>query len=318
MNEVALATGSAVTRDINIVTAEIKDLCSEARTVLGRYCVEIGRRVYEAKSLVPHGEWGSYVKNELGFSQRTAENYIKVFEGYSDEQITVFGAEIKSQALANLGMTKLISLLAIPEPEREEFAKEADAENISTRELDRLIKERNEAIARAERAERDAAEKDECISGLKTGADELLRQLRDKDSEIEAAKLEASEYEDKAEKANAAKDKINKKLSEYKQSADDAKREAESAAAREADLRNQARTLHQDMDKLREENEKLRQEAEHGGNDDIIRLNVLFETVQSNISDMLDIFDRVAEAESYKDIVRETIIGMFNDSEVQA
>jgi hypothetical protein len=77
-------------RDIDIVTNEINSLLSQAQCLLLTFAVEIGRRLVEAKSLLPHGEWGSWLRERVGFSQSSANNYMKIFEEYGDEQITLF------------------------------------------------------------------------------------------------------------------------------------------------------------------------------------------------------------------------------------
>ena len=43
-------------RDIEVVTAEIKDICAQARRMMLIYAVEVGRRLDEAKEILPHGE----------------------------------------------------------------------------------------------------------------------------------------------------------------------------------------------------------------------------------------------------------------------
>ena len=55
-------------RDIGIVTAEIKEIRRDANNMALMYAIEIGRRLVEAKSVLPHGEWGDWLKNEVDFS----------------------------------------------------------------------------------------------------------------------------------------------------------------------------------------------------------------------------------------------------------
>ena len=145
---------SSQERDIKTVTNEIKMLRRQAQAMALTYSVEIGRRLVEAKEMLPYGEWGNWLKTEVEFSQDTANRFMKLFEEYGSAQISLFGAEVDSAALRNLSFTKALRLLAIPADEREEFAQENDIENLSTRELDKLIKERDEALKAKEEAER--------------------------------------------------------------------------------------------------------------------------------------------------------------------
>lgn len=45
-------------RDIDVITSEIKELCNAAGKTMLLYAAEIGRRLVEAKEILPHGEWG--------------------------------------------------------------------------------------------------------------------------------------------------------------------------------------------------------------------------------------------------------------------
>lgn len=77
------------------------------------YAIEIGRRLEEAKAMLPHGEWGAWLKRELGYSQSTAQNFMRVFREYGDSQQSLFGRAPKSQTFGNLTYSKALRLLAI-------------------------------------------------------------------------------------------------------------------------------------------------------------------------------------------------------------
>ena len=113
---------SAPAREIGIITAEIKDLCRQAQTMALLYAVEIGRRLDEAKRALPYGKWGEWLKNEVEFSQSSANNFMKLYEEYGAAQISIFGASVDSQTFANLPYSKALQLLAVPRDEREAVA----------------------------------------------------------------------------------------------------------------------------------------------------------------------------------------------------
>ncbi len=194
-------------RDIEIVTNEINSLLSQAQCLLLTFAIEIGRRLVEAKSLLPHGEWGNWLKEKVGFSQSSANNYMKIFEEYGDEQITLFGAVPNSQTLGNLPYTKALKLLALPSEEREEFVNKNKVEDMSSRELEQAIKERNEAIAAAERAEKEKEalqslldEKEDFEEKAHTAGENARLALAAKEK-AEADLIKAKENEKKAKEA---------------------------------------------------------------------------------------------------------------------
>ena len=79
-NQIQVTNQSAPAREIGVITAEIKDLCRQAQTMALLYAVEIGRRLDEAKRALPYGKWGEWLKNEVEFSQSTANNFMRLFE----------------------------------------------------------------------------------------------------------------------------------------------------------------------------------------------------------------------------------------------
>jgi len=42
--------------------------------------IEVGKRLKEAKALLPHGEWGKWLVESVSYSQRTANRLMQLFE----------------------------------------------------------------------------------------------------------------------------------------------------------------------------------------------------------------------------------------------
>ncbi len=198
-------------RNINDITSEIKELQMQARNIAVSYAVEIGRRLTEAKSILPYGQWGEWLKNEVEFSQSSANNFMKLFEEYGDRQISVFGAVVNSQTIAKLPYTKALALLSVPAEEREEFAERVDAEHLSVKELQNAIAERDEAIRKAEKARIHNEElKQACASAeiarataenREKAANEKAMRLSELEKQLEASAKRESELKEKLKKA---------------------------------------------------------------------------------------------------------------------
>lgn len=159
MSDIITSSG----RSINTVTAEIVAISNQAAQMAYMSMIEIGKRLVEAKDLVAHGEWGSWLKNEVHFSQRTANNFMQIYER------SLVGAN--SQTFANLGYSQIVKLLALPDGELEEFAESHDVQNMSVRQLDQAIKERDEARKKQSEAE---AERDSAQSSARDMEQRLL------------------------------------------------------------------------------------------------------------------------------------------------
>lgn len=103
--------------------------------------VEIGTLLNQAKDggLVPRGEWTAWVQEHAGMNERTAQRVMRIARELPE-----------GSPLAGLGVAKLSALLTLPEGEREDAAREMDAEHLSSREVEERVRairqERDEAL----------------------------------------------------------------------------------------------------------------------------------------------------------------------------
>lgn len=128
-------------RDIEAVTGEIVHLKQE----LARNIVDIGLRLIEAKDMLPHGEWLPWLSERVCFSEKTAQNYMRVAREFPNPQL-----------VADLGVRKALALLELPPSEREEFAEDNNVVDMTTAQLEKAIRERDEAQQAAEAAQAEA------------------------------------------------------------------------------------------------------------------------------------------------------------------
>ena len=194
-------------RDIEMVTSDIHYAQRQGARQLLSNLIEIGRLLVEAKSMVSHGEWGKYLEERVNYSQSTANNYMKLYQEYGDNQESFFNSLSNSQAFGNLTYTQAIALLALPAEERQEFAETNDVAEMSTRQLEQAIRERNEERAARERAEElaEKAKQDLIIQEKATEAEkEHTARLRDLHAK---AKGEANAANEKVEKLQKQLDK---------------------------------------------------------------------------------------------------------------
>ena len=212
-------------RPIETITTEILHLKQQAGTAI----LEIGHRLIEAKKVLPHGEWLPWLENQVEFSERAAQNLMKLSREWTNPQ-----------ALADLGATKALTLLALPADEREIFLTETHVVNgeektvsdMTTRQLEQAIKERDESKDALEKVQAQTAE---AVKAREQTEQELsrvraeLEELRAKPVEvavmqvdqeaIDKAKAEAlEELKAVTEKATkdrtAAKDRLKKMQAE--------------------------------------------------------------------------------------------------------
>lgn len=192
-------------RDIEVITEEINFYKRQA----GSAILEIGKRLVEAKEQLSHGEWLPWLEEKVAFSERSAQQYMRLWKEYG-----------KSALSADLSVSKALVLLALPESEREDFAAEKHTVNgeektvsdMTVKELEKAIAERNAAREEAEKAaaarleaEKAAAAQVEKAKKTLAEAQERVRQAEEQAAaaakEKEAALDAAKSYKAEAEAA---------------------------------------------------------------------------------------------------------------------
>ena len=170
-------------RNIEAITSEILRLKQDA----GNAILGIGQRLIEAKAMLPHGEWLPWLTEQVEFSERQAQRFMKLAQEWANPT-----------ALSDLGATKALALLALPPEERQKFLSEnhiVDGEeksviDMTSRELEKAVKERDEALHAAEAARAAAETADQ--SRAKMEADmTALKQLHQAAQTAEAQAREA-------------------------------------------------------------------------------------------------------------------------------
>ncbi len=91
----------------------------------------MGQKFIEAKKLIPHGGWGDWLESKVGFSQRTANQFMRIAQEYGSN----------SQAISNLEATKIYLLMELPVEDREDFISQNDLKGMSTREVRSRLQE---------------------------------------------------------------------------------------------------------------------------------------------------------------------------------
>ncbi len=266
MNEISTRTAEVIAGEINQIKAEVRD------TVI-RAAIEIGKRLKEAKALVPYGQWGDWLAENVDYSERTAQNYMAIADEYGQKETQAL-AQIRSKEQA-------ILLLALDEREREAFVQQHDLGAMSTREL----KEELERV----KAERDRLQltMDEMLGHAQDGQDmpdaeaalvlapaeeiEAARaelnaerdKLEEKWQEMEAAMREAQAAKNQADKARERAGDLEKSLMEARKQVDETEKRRQLETKQEKDARKKAQEQHdQQMKEAQEQLDALRAQLE--------------------------------------------------------
>ena len=303
------------------IGAEIRMYMDVGRRVTLLCGIEIGRRLVEAKEMLPHGEWLPWLQRETEFSSSSAQRYMKVYEEYGATQIGLFGPETNSPTLGNLPISKALALLSVPESERIEFAEVVDAEHISVRELEEKIRDRERQISalqedvdgerkRLEESERLRKQSDELLETQDDMLKEAKAQIAElaklnKELENRPVEVAVETVRDEAAIAAAAKEAKEKAEAAAKRKIADLEKRLNKAEDEAAKAKNEAQTTSESVsEKIAEaqkEADALRAELAEAkkqlkaSDADVAKFGVWFTTVQKDFDAMLNVLELVRQ-----------------------
>lgn len=208
-----------------VIAGEINYIKRQAQQTLLAASVEIGRKLNEAKALVPHGMWEEWLTENVDYSQSTANNLMRIATEYGDEQVSLFSGKSNSETFAALTYSQAVALFALPMDQREEFVENHDMGDLSTRELKEEIAalkaKEEKLLGEIEKLEEENAEAErdydraagELVNELEEkqkALQDALKGKRDAEAMLDTAKKLAdanAKEKDKAVKAKAAAEK---------------------------------------------------------------------------------------------------------------
>lgn len=276
-------------RDIEVITREILD----AKRRGGEAILTIGRCLTEAKQALPHGEWLPWLNERVELSERAAQRFMRLSREWSNPT-----------TLSDLGASKALMLLALPEPERDQFMEDHNVIDMSARQLEQAIKDRDEARKAAETAQAEASAAEQARA--KMAEDMALLNARlsgaqeDREQAAQAvARLEAQLAELKEKPVEVAvetvvdPEAIEKARAEAVAEMQGKLDKAKEAKAKADERRKQAEASVEILKKSIDEMERKEKKATLGADKDLAQFEVLFDQTQSNVYKMQGILLKV-------------------------
>ncbi len=179
----SLSRGKKLPRDASVIAEEINSIKSQTSAILGaafavarQSCFEIGKRLEEAKCLVAYGQWGAWLSENVAYSESTANNLMRIYREFGDEQIDMLTGKSPRDVFGDLSQSQLVELFALPPAERITYVEEhrEEMEEQSIRELHQQIAEYKDALeAERKRSERLLGDLDGYKDDLADAQDQL-------------------------------------------------------------------------------------------------------------------------------------------------
>lgn len=314
-------------RPIELITQELQFFKLQASASI----LEIGKRLLEAKAQLNHGEWGEWLQREAEFSERTAQNFMKIAREYRNPQMIATMGNSSSKALL---------LLALEPESREEFVSqthevdgaEKTVSEMTTREMEQLVKELEAAQKEKQALQLQIITMEEETKNIQEDADTTQRNLENDVSiaEDEVEKLEEQQRalereletlrntppevdEDtlasirkEVEEAAMEKErnrlekqieKAQKEVEQMKRDAEQAKQEAEAAKEK---LQEQEDEYSEIVATMHMEKAAMEKKLSVAGNTKIDVFKVHFQGVQRELNEMLRLLGEFPEEDKEK------------------
>ncbi len=177
--------------NIEKTTAEILILKDQT----AQNIIEIGKRLIEVKENLEHGEFKCWLKEKVDFTERSAQRFMQIGREFSN-----------TTSLSHLGSTKLFLLAGLDEEDRQEVMKENNIEDMTSRELEQVVKEKKEIKKKLQ-------EEQEFSNELQKEIKEKERQIAALQNEIENIQVPQKEIIEK----EVVKEVVPQKLTLEKQ-----------------------------------------------------------------------------------------------------
>ncbi len=302
-----------------LIVSKIQQSKELAMNTFFQCALEIGKCLTDAKSIIKHGEWTNWLKERVQFSERTAQNYMKIYK----ETEANGSPLLKTQAFADLGYAQVLEILSLPGEMQEEFLTLHDAREMSSREVKKAVAEmkaQNEELTlqlKSLEKEKTAIQNDQKsrekeIETLTANVLDLQNKqeeaIKNRDKELEKA-IEQSikETEKKISSAEKARDALQAKLDNVTEAhkveierikAKVAKEKETLLEKKEKELAKKTETFNVKLDKIQqklEATEKAKADAETKAtmNEDVVKCKILMERIQSDCKDTLQILSKL-------------------------
>lgn len=291
-------------RDIESITAEIIQRKQNA----GREILAIGNCLIEAKAMLSHGEWSAWLEERVEFSERTATRFMRLAREWTNQT-----------ALSDLGATKALTLLALPPEERDSFMAENNVVDMTSRELEKAIRERDEARRAAEAAQADARSAEESRAKMEADMKALeeihrsaqegeaqardalakaqaeLKELRERpvevavEADLEAVEKARAEAAAEMQARVDAAEKARKEAEDRRKDAEKALAKAKKEAGANAAILSRAEKAEAELAEARRQLEaaaKAEKASAVNQNGDLALFNVIFNQTQEGVNKM--------------------------------
>lgn len=262
---------------------------------------QAGQCLTVIKERVGHGNWGDWCKQNLQFSERKAQNMMKLSAEMHGK--TAFFAN--PQTFADIEISKVYELLSAPEEVQKAMIENPEAEEMNVREFKDEIRRLKEELAE-ERAKEKINESEEELTQAKKRIEELTKELNLHSSEKSEAEWQKeldslkSEIEKETKKAAKAAEKLKAAQAEMERKAEAAAEEAVEKAKKEAaeKFKEENKLLIDSNRQAAEEIDRLQKRLENNTQPEIAGFKIHADQLQQSFNACMESAKRIESSDA--------------------
>lgn len=185
-------------RSVETITTEIIMIKQQTASVVASAAFEIGRRLCEAKEKVAPGGWIAYLQEQLDYKPSTAENLMRIYREFGSEQVDLLTGKTPAEVFGRLDQSQMVAMFSLEPEKRMELMDQTEGiEDMSSRQIADLVKQKKAAEKEAERerkarenADKIATQQADKASKLETEAGKYKQHIKDLEDELERIRME--------------------------------------------------------------------------------------------------------------------------------
>lgn len=284
------------------IVVEIKTTLEYVNRTAIDGAIIIGRNLQDLKAQIPHGEWGAYIEENLGFSDRKARQFIQIAETYGNKDSEYFQVITKRHTCADLDLSKYLKLLVVPEDDVKEFVEANPVEDMTVKELEKTIAEYKSQTQDLSILIDDLKiDRDNLIAELETykldhpqdmdlGGQVPEEVLSEREAEIEKLKKKLESVESKLKKATEDQE------SEIKRKVESAYADGKAEATKQAE--ESIEILRLKAQEAKEEAAILLKKLESSSNENILLFKLKVDELQEALTEALCAINEVSDVDA--------------------
>ena len=295
-------------RTVEMITTEILTIKQQTASVVATSAFEIGRRLCEAKQKVPVGQWITYLQDQLDYRSSTAENLMRIYREFGSEQMDLLTGKTPAEVFGQLDQSQMVAMFSLEPEQRMELVAETEGiEDMSSRKIAELVKQKKAAEQEVDRerkarkrADKIATEQANKVATLSADVEKRKQHITDLEKELD--RIRADLDAEKAQASLVPPDTVEKdaKIAELLHEIDELKKKDDPKKGMEQIHKQVRREMQKELDAADNRATTAERKLQTAKNLTVQRISFLFSDVQEKMQKLCKELETLDETEPEK------------------